>query len=540
MVNATEFHDFVRVPPNSTGHRLTHGKYIVAQYQNADVLPEVGMLVVGDTSGTRMVLVYVQEGSTLSQGIIGLNKRFICPNELEEGEIIKDSDGQNLGTISEITEYHQPVNHIAGGNNTTNIANVDKKGSISTRFSEGDPKFDAFGKMQTSQMTTIGEYSFHYRTGEQDDFDFTNYTSGGGSITYDGSYSAQILNTTEDSNSIAQKTSNKYHSYRLGMAQSLMMGLEISDTGKDSVIRRWGYFDDEDGLYFELNGNELYVVIRSSVTGEIQEKRIPRSEWNKDSLTGEGDQYNPSSVDLNIDKNIIYGIDFQWLGAGSIRFSVNIHGNRIIVHEEHNSNYTNRPFMRTGTLPLRIEQLNDGIPSSSSQMKFYSAGVYTHTRELQPYKYFSYAGQEVVTIESSEELTTLGVLRPKKEFKGQDNRGFALIEEGTLYTADNPVVLMIFLNPEVTGDTWEIETSDDSIIEMDRSGSITGGRLVKSVVVEPGSTKDLHFDKIFHPSSYAIRRLADIDNYHSLGLAAKLIGTETTDIYYTFDWKEFV
>jgi hypothetical protein len=30
--------------------------------------------------------------------------------------------------------------------------------------------------------------------------------------------------------------------------------LSCGDSGKDGVVRRWGLFDEEDGVYFELDG----------------------------------------------------------------------------------------------------------------------------------------------------------------------------------------------------------------------------------------------------------------------------------------------
>jgi len=78
---------------------------------------------------------------------------------------------------------------------------------------------------------------------------------------------------------------------------------------------------------------------------------IPQSNWNVDRLDGTG----PSGMTLNPAKLNVFQIDFRWLGAGILRWSIEDHttGNLIPFHIEH---YTNRntvpsisnPSMRVG------------------------------------------------------------------------------------------------------------------------------------------------------------------------------------------------
>jgi hypothetical protein len=96
----------------------------------------------------------------------------------------------------------------------------------------------------------------------------------------------------------------------------VMQTIQIGDTGKANVVRRWGYFDEENGLFWELDGTTLYAVQRSSTTGSVVDTRVAQANWNRDSLDG------TIRYDLDVTKTNLYWMDFQWLGVGIVRFGV--------------------------------------------------------------------------------------------------------------------------------------------------------------------------------------------------------------------------
>ena len=44
----------------------------------------------------------------------------------------------------------------------------------------------------------------------------------------------------------------------------------------------------QNGIYFEQEGQETYMVLRSYVTGSVVNTRVPRNQWNGDQLNGIG------------------------------------------------------------------------------------------------------------------------------------------------------------------------------------------------------------------------------------------------------------
>jgi hypothetical protein len=68
----------------------------------------------------------------------------------------------------------------------------------------------------------------------------------------------------------------------------------------------------------------------------------------------------PSGMTLNLSKMQMFYIDYAWYGAGAIRFGVKDEfGEVIYVHRMTHANVKNAAYMRSGNLPARYEAAND-------------------------------------------------------------------------------------------------------------------------------------------------------------------------------------
>ena len=68
----------------------------------------------------------------------------------------------------------------------------------------------------------------------------------------------------------------------------------------------------------------------------------------------------PSGVTINLSKMQMFYIDYAWYGAGAIRFGVkDERGQVIYVHRMTHANATTAAYMRSGNLPARYEASND-------------------------------------------------------------------------------------------------------------------------------------------------------------------------------------
>jgi len=185
---------------------------------------------------------------------------------------------------------------------------------------------------------------------------------------------------------------------------------------------RAGMFDDQNGVFWEFNGNELSVVKRSattqvsgtvsptlnssSVTGS--NTRFTQQLKNGDRITIRGmthivtsiasdtaltitpdyrgvtsagvkasivtevrvpqSQFNLDKIDgtgdsgftINLNKMHMVGLQYSWYGAGFIDFMVRgSDGNWVFVHRMKNNNVNNEAYMRSGNLPVRYSIEND-------------------------------------------------------------------------------------------------------------------------------------------------------------------------------------
>jgi hypothetical protein len=122
------------------------------------------------------------------------------------------------------------------------------------------------------------------------------------------------------------------------------------------IIERLGIFDQANGIFFQVTAAGVAVGIRSSATGSPVDLIIPQSAWNLDKLDGTG----PSRIVLDITKQQIFITDYQWMGAGRVRYGLYLGGIPVLVHEIDHSNTESVVYMSTPNLPSRFEIYNDG------------------------------------------------------------------------------------------------------------------------------------------------------------------------------------
>jgi hypothetical protein len=90
-----------------------------------------------------------------------------------------------------------------------------------------------------------------------------------------------------------------------------------------------------------------YVQISKTV-----DKKIPQSEWNLDTMDGDG----PSGYNLDLTKMQMFYIDYSWYGAGFVRFGFRgVDGIVTYCHKVINNNTNSEAYMRSGNLPARYE-----------------------------------------------------------------------------------------------------------------------------------------------------------------------------------------
>lgn len=213
---------------------------------------------------------------------------------------------------------------------------------------------DAFGRQRISEPYTLFDSKQIFDN--QPLFWDDQETSGGGTGSSHSVYEAAstISVGTETAGTRVRQTFRRFN-YQPGKSHLIMMTFGEFDTAT-GITKRAGYFDGNNGIFFESSEGTLSVVRRTNVSQTPTDNSVSQSNWNVDKLDGTG----PTGKTIDLTKTQIAFIDIEWLGVGRVRMGFVIDGAICYCHEFLNANSLTTVYMSTPNLPLRYEISNDG------------------------------------------------------------------------------------------------------------------------------------------------------------------------------------
>jgi hypothetical protein len=222
------------------------------------------------------------------------------------------------------------------------------------------PIIDAFGRLRVSNPVTIFD-SKQIFDNQPLFWDDSEVSGTGTSSTYSKPYArTRIAVSATTAGKRVRQTFMRFN-YQPGKSQQIIMTSKL--TGETTGIKAAvGQFDDDHGLFFQLDAGTMYVARRSSVTGSAVDTRVAQASWNIDPMDGTG----PSGVTLDPTKTQIMMIDYEWLGVGRVRFGFVVDGLIYYCHEFLNTNSLEEVYISTPNSPLRYEIENDGTGAVAS------------------------------------------------------------------------------------------------------------------------------------------------------------------------------
>jgi len=171
---------------------------------------------------------------------------------------------------------------------------------------------DAFNRLRVSDPHTLFDSKQLY---DNQPLFWDEDTSGvGAGIVYDVDKSESVLTVGTVDAEYAIRQSKRYINYQTGHSQLVLITGNIQG-GKENVTKRIGFFDDQNGIFFETNGTDFYVTKRTYTTGAAIDTQVIQADWNIDSFNGRGS----SRTVLDLSKTQIFVIDYEWLGVGRVR-----------------------------------------------------------------------------------------------------------------------------------------------------------------------------------------------------------------------------
>ena len=537
---------YLRVPPDGAGKALMTDNLRHIEYTNAVTDPfQVGDEIVGATSALRGTVLHVVP-ATATTGAIGVHVGF---SDIAQDFVITEDllvDGAVRARVSAREILYVSKGQVVGANNPQYGQSVDVVGAASVRFPEGTPNFDSAGRTQVSAENWIGNYAQTY---DEMPRLIQTWTELGGSIIYDPASATTRMIVPDTPGASTVRQTHLYHKYRSGIAQSALITVAAGPL-QEGVVRRWGYFDERNGIFFEVDGEDISVVIRSDASGSVVEQRVPQSHWNGDRLTGHNGPHNPSGVKLKVEDFWLYEISFLYLGGGPVRLSTFVRGVRTAVHTFYNGGTNPIPYMATGTLPLRWEIVNTGSPGFGSEMRQGNATVQTEGDWAPQEENFGSLVRPKISVT---EGTALGVIRAKQEINGQDNRALALPHTLDVISETEPIHVSVVRDATWDVTDWFTEGGSKVLeqgVHLTTPGDpesaippprLTSGETVISTLVVPGEVGTIDLAEAFSiRSDGEIRRQADITEAVQWAVVATSLSGAATNVALAFNWREIL
>jgi hypothetical protein len=369
---------------------------------------------------------------------------------------------------------------------------------------------DAFGRLRVGQAYTLADIVMRY---EIDARDWGQQTVTGGTITYLPNQQAANLAVTTASAASCVLQTHEYFRYQAGKAQWIRQTLYHADTGQTNQVRRWGYFDAQNGLFFQLSGTAISIVRRTYTSGSAVETTVAKANWNVDKLDGTG----ASGVTLDITKASIYEIEFQHLAVGNVAFRVN----GILVHVMHHPNALSVPYMTSAQLPVRIE---------------------SHGGTKPPEEAFGAVNSADITLSTTERPVL--AIRPKLTYNSKTNR--MSIIPIHLYVSNrnqNDYAFRVIINPATitktaSTPTWtsaDARSGTEYCIDAD---GFTGGQTLSAAITAGISTTTVDLASLFNTDGRHLRLDAFGTIQDVLMIVASRVGNQDASARCSVHWNE--
>jgi hypothetical protein len=329
----------------------------------------------------------------------------------------------------------------------------------------GGTNVDAFGRLRVSNPFTLFDSQNRY----QKDNQFAESTATGGTVTYTLAESTVNLNVTTTSGSETVRQSYRVMPYQPGKGL-LFLGTFVMAVGQTNLRQRVGYFNTDNGVFFQKDGTTNAFVLRTATSGTPSDARtVTQANWNGDKLDGTG----ASGLTLDTTKSQILWMDFEWLGVGSVRCGFIINGQYIVCHTFNNANDLDKVYMTTAILPVRYEIKATNTLASSATLKQICSTVITEGGYQQ-----AVAGQFARTTAAVVGFGTTFV--PMVSIRlASDSLGAVVLPQGfqVLPTVNQEYEVALFKNATLTGASYNTTTFNHVDFDVTAT-AMSGGTMV--------------------------------------------------------------
>ncbi|MEJ6949871.1 carboxypeptidase-like regulatory domain-containing protein [Natronospora cellulosivora (SeqCode)] len=346
----------------------------------------------------------------------------------------------------------ETVARYYGDRDEKTILQTDQSGNLNVRSEAGQ-----FDELINNEKTPIIELDCPYGLSNLRDI---TIEENGASVSNNGV--EFILETTAQTESRAVLDSAERGRYQPGNAGEMGIAVRLPVDPVGTQVARWGYFDDQNGAFFGIDNNGIFVNIRRAGL----DTKTYRNDWNGDSLDGSG----PSGLSLNLSRGNIFQILYTCYGYGVTNFRVLMVDDNDVQRTVTVHRY--KPDAQTTfgdpNLPIRGEILNG--EETAAPYTMFVAGRQYHVVGR-------YVPNRRITSERNLELSVNTTLSPAISFKRKED--FPIIGRSNSVSvklqsfdiiSDSDLIYEILFAPVLQGANFDTPTGtspDETAVESD-------------------------------------------------------------------------
>jgi len=372
-----------------------------------------------------------------------------------------------------MAQFNTSNNSYLGSNKTLFevIQIADQYGDLVGAANPSGMAVDVFGRARVSQPTTLFDSFHRYNLNER----WVSSNTANTDITFDADASTVSLNIDSQSGSKVIRETKRVFVYQPGKSLQILNTFVMNEP-KENLVQKIGYYNDENGIFFQQSGNTATFILRSNASGSVINSVATQDNWFHDTLDGSG----PSKITLDVTKAQILFFDIEWLGVGSVRCGFVIDGRFIHCHTFNHANIIDSVYMTTAMLPLRYEIENLAATTSSSTLKqicsaVISEGGYEPRGEPKSFG---------LNLDQQRQLATLATNYPVISLRlNPDFIDDAVIIRDISILAISSASYKVSLvrDATITGEVWANVSSVSSVqYNSNNSATMTGGTIVFS------------------------------------------------------------
>jgi hypothetical protein len=324
---------------------------------------------------------------------------------------------------------------------------------------------DSFNRLKVAPPHLLFDSSFQYTLQEKV---FIRDLVSGAAITHDINRAAARIECSATIGSRARFRSRNYFPYSPSFTNSVTASFNFQGI-QTGIVKRIGMNDERNGYILEASGTELKFGIRSSISGSPVTNYVSQSSWNIDNADGSG----PSGLNIDYTKQLIFYIQYQWLGSGLVEMGFFYDDKRVPCHRFFHSNVLTSLYSQTGTLPIQAEIINES--GSASYFEFTCCSVVSNGATAQHGHLFSTSNGTIPRA-----LPGTGISYPiiaLRKKPGFTNVPVQVLDMSAFSTSQDDFIVQIVHKPILTGSVWV--DIPNSLCQRDVSStSWTGGDIV--------------------------------------------------------------